>query len=96
MSNQKDNVSSKVQFNKNGYEIRTDVLEMAKQFTEFEFSNKWMGWEQTTKRNKETGQLEINVKMPDVPTTDQVLENAEKFYNFVNGNPKEETSNKKD
>lgn len=95
MTNSKDG-AFKAQFNKNGYEIRTDVLGMAKAFTEFEFSNKWMGWEQTTKRNKETGQLEINVKMPDVPTTDQVLENAEKFYNFVNGNPKEETSNKKD
>ena len=33
----------KVQFNKNGYEIRTQVLDMAKQFVEFEYSQKWMG-----------------------------------------------------
>ena len=34
----------KVQFNKNGYEIRTQVLDMAKQFTEYEYSSKWMVW----------------------------------------------------
>ena len=84
MTNPKD-VSSKIQFNKNGYEIRTDVLGMAKQFTEFEFSNKWMGWEQTAKRDKETGQVVMDVKMPDVPGTDEVLKNAEKFSEFVNG-----------
>ena len=90
MTNPKDNVSPKIQFNKNGYEIRTDVLGMAKQFTEFEFSNKWMGWEQTTKRDKETGQLIMDVKMPDVPGVDEVLKNAERFYDFVNGNPQED------
>ena len=90
MTNPKDNVSPKIQFNKNGYEIRTDVLEMAKQFTEFEFSNKWLGWEQTTKRDKETGQLIMDVKMPDVPGVDEVLKNAERFYDFVNGNPQED------
>ena len=82
----------KVQFNKNGYEIRTQVLDMAKQFTEFEFSSKWMGWEQTTKRDKETGQLILDVKMPTVPGIDEVLKNAERFYEFVNG--KSEQSNK--
>ena len=87
MTNPKDNVSPKIQFNKNGYEIRTDVLGMAKQFTEFEFSNKWLGWEQTTKRDKETGQLIMDVKMPDVPGVDEVLKNAERFYDFVNGTP---------
>ena len=90
MTNPKDNVSPKMQFNKNGYEIRTDVLGMAKQFTEFEFSNKWLGWEQTTKRDKETGQLIMDVKMPDVPGVDEVLKNAERFYDFVNGNPQED------
>jgi|TARA_A200000159_G_scaffold106012_1_gene98695 hypothetical protein len=90
MTNPKDNVSPKIQFNKNGYEIRTDVLGMAKQFTEFEFSNKWLGWEQTTKRDKETGQLIMDVKMPDVPGVDEVLKNAERFYDFVNGNPQED------
>ena len=53
----------------------------------FEFSNKWMGWEQTAKRDKETGQVVMDVKMPDVPGTDEVLKNAERFYDFVNGTP---------
>ena len=64
---------------------------LAKQFTEFEFSNKWMGWEQTTKRDKETGQLILDVKMPTVPRIDEVLKNAERFYEFVNGTSKQET-----
>ena len=58
---------------------------------EFEFSNKWMGWEQTTKRDKETGQLILDVKMPTVPGIDEVLKNAERFYEFVNGTSKQET-----
>jgi len=73
----------KVQFNKNGYEIRTQVLDMAKAFTEFNFSSKYMGWEHTVERDQE-GRVVNKVTMPDVPGVDQVLENAEKFYNFIN------------
>src|SRR5210317_1894029 len=76
----------KVSFNKNGYEIRTQVLDMAKQFTEFEHSQKWVGWEISAKRDKETGQVVTKVDMPEVPGVDQVLETAEKFYDFVNKN----------
>ena len=57
----------KVQFNKNGYEIRTEVLEMAKQFTEFEYSTAYNGWEITAQRDKETGQIINKVTMPDLP-----------------------------
>ena len=78
----------KVQFNKNGYEIRTSVLDMAKQFTEFEFHSKWMGYEQTTKRDQETGEIVTKVDMPSVPGVDQVLETAEKFYDFINNTKK--------
>jgi hypothetical protein len=74
----------KVQFNKNGYEIRTQVLDMAKSFTEFEFSQKWMGFETSTKRDPETGQIISKVDAPEIPGVDQVLETAEKFYNFIN------------
>jgi|SRR6056300_205254 len=73
----------KVQFNKNGYEIRTQVLDMAKAFTEFNFSSKYMGWEHTVERDQD-GRVVNKVTMPDVPGVDQVLENAEKFYNFIN------------
>ena len=73
-----------VKFNKNGYEIRAEVLDLAKQFTEYEFSCKWMGFENTVERDKETGQIINKVEMPEVPGVDKVLENAEKFYDFVN------------
>jgi len=73
-----------VKFNKNGYEIRTQVLDMAKQWTEFEFAQKYVGWDVSAKRDPETGQVVTKVDMPAIPGVDNVLENAEKFYNFVN------------
>jgi hypothetical protein len=74
----------KVTFNKNGYEIRTQVLDMAKAFTEFEYSQKWMGFEVSAKRDEKTGQIINKVDMPEIPGVDQVLANAEKFYDFIN------------
>ena len=74
----------KVTLSKNGYEIRTQVLDMAKAFTEFEYSNKWMGFEVSAKRDEKTGQIINKVDMPEIPGVDQVLETAEKFYNFIN------------
>jgi hypothetical protein len=75
-----------VKFNKNGYEIRTQVLDMAKQFTEFEFSSKYMGWENSVERDKESGQIVNTINMPQVPGVDKVLDNAQKFYDFINKN----------
>ena len=74
----------KVQFNKNGYEIRTQVLDMAKQWSEFEYSQKWLGFETSTKRDQNTGEFVTTVGMPEIPGVDQVLETAEKFYDFIN------------
>jgi len=74
----------KVQFNKNGYEIRTQVLDLAKQWSEFEYSQKWLGFETSTKRDPNSGEFVTTVDMPQVPGVDQVLETAEKFYNFIN------------
>ena len=65
-----------VKFNKNGYEIRTQVLDMAKAFTEFEHSMKFAGWEQTVKRDSETGEVVTSVAVPEVPGVDKVLEHA--------------------
>jgi len=74
----------KVQFNKNGYEIRTQVLDLAKQWNEFEYSQKFLGFETSTKRDPNSGEFVTTVGMPEVPGVDQVLETAEKFYNFIN------------
>ena len=77
----------KITTNKNGYEIRTKVLEMAQGNIWNDYHAKFAGWEQTVKRDQDTGEVTMNVQMPDVPGTDAVLEAAEKFYDFVNGKP---------
>ena len=73
-----------VKFSKNGYEIRTDILAMAKDLVNQEYSTKFAGWELTAKRDEKTGQLVNTVAMPEFPGLDKVLETAEKMYGFVN------------
>ena len=68
--------------NKNGYEIRTKVLEMAQNNVWQDYHAKWGAWETSVK--KEGDEVVTEVTMPDVPGADQVLEAAEKFYAFVN------------
>jgi hypothetical protein len=73
-----------VKFNKNGYEIRTDILAMAKDQVHSEYSYKFNGWEMTAQRDEKTGQIISKVEMPEFPGLDKVLETAEKMYAFVN------------
>ena len=73
-----------VKFNKNGYEIRTDILAMAKDLVAQEYSYKWQGWEMSSKRDEKTGNIVTTVGMPEYPGLEKVLEAAEKMYNFVN------------
>ena len=75
----------KVTTNKNGYEIRTKVLEMAQNNVWQDYHAKFAGWEQTVTRD-EDGTVVTTVTMPEVPGADAVMEAAEKFYSFVNGN----------
>ena len=77
-----------VKFNKNGYEIRTDILAMAKEQVENEFNVKFQGWSMTAARDEKTGQLVTTVGMPEFPGLDKVLETAEKMYAFVNSGVK--------
>jgi len=77
-----------VKANKNGYEIRTKVLEMAQGNVWNDYHAKFAGWEQTVKRDLETGEVVMNVSMPEVPGADAVLEAADKFYAFVSGTKK--------
>ena len=74
----------KVNQNKNGYEIRTDILKFAQDLVNQEFNYKWQGWELSAKRDEKTGQLVSTVGMPEFPGLDKVLETAEKMYGFVN------------
>ena len=77
-----------VKFNKNGYEIRTDILAMAKELTMNDFHMKFQGWEMTATRDEKTGQIVSKVDMPEFPGLDKVLETAEKMYAFVNSGVK--------
>jgi hypothetical protein len=77
-----------VKFNKNGYEIRTDILDMAKSMVSEEFHAKFQGWEMSTARDEKTGKLVTTVGMPEFPGLDKVLETAEKMYAFVNSGSK--------
>ena len=76
----------KVNFNKNGYEIRTQVLEMAQGNVWNDYHAKFAGWEQTIKRDQETGEVVNTVTLPEIPGADEVLETAQKFYDFINNN----------
>ena len=77
-----------VKFNKNGYEIRTDILAMAKDLVAQDFQVKFQGWEMTATRDEKTGQIVSTVSMPEFPGLDKVLETAEKMYAFVNSGVK--------
>ena len=77
-----------VKFNKNGYEIRTDILGMAKSLVQDDYQSKFAGWEMTATRDEKTGQIVSTVQMPEFPGLDKVLETAEKMYAFVNAGVK--------
>lgn len=72
----------KVTTNKNGYEIRTKVLEMAQNNVWQDYHAKLGAFE--TSVTKDGDEVVTKVQMPEVPGVDQVLEAANKFYDFVN------------
>ena len=74
----------KVNQSRNGYEIRSDVLGMAKSLLTEEYHSKFQGWEMSVAKDEKTGQLVTTVGMPAFPGLDKVLETAEKMYGFVN------------
>ena len=88
MSNFETPKLPEVKFNKNGYEIRTDILAMAKDLVAQDFAVKFQGWELTAQRDEKTGQIVSSVTMPQYPGLDKVLETAEKMYAFVNAGSK--------
>ena len=83
MSTQMSTQMPTIKPNKNGYEIRTKVLEMAQNQAWQDYHAKFAGYETTV--TKEGDNVVTKVVMPEVPGADAVLEAADKFYNFVNG-----------
>lgn len=72
-----------VNVNKNGYEIRTQVLEMAKDHVWTDYHSKF--GETVMKIEKQGNEVVTSIEYPTVPGTENILEAAEKFYAFVNG-----------
>ena len=73
-----------VKFNKNGYEIRADVLAMAKDIVMQDYNVKVAGWQLTAAKDEKTGQIVTSIAMPEFPGMEKILEAAEKMYGFVN------------
>ena len=73
-----------MKFSKNGYEIRSDVLAMAKDAVMEEYHAKFHGWEVSAKKDEKTGEIVSSISMPEFPGLDKILEAAEKMYGFVN------------
>lgn len=73
-----------VKFNKNGYEIRTDILAMAKDVVMQDYQVKFAGWQMSAAKDEKSGQIVTQVGMPEFPGMEKILEAAEKFYGFVN------------
>ena len=72
----------KVKFNKSGFEIRAEMLELASSQMWQDYHAKLGAYE--TSVSKEDGEVVTKVDFPAAPTTEAILEAAEKFYNFVN------------
>lgn len=73
-----------VKTNKNGYEIRTKVLEMAQNNVWQDYHAKLGAFQ--TSITKEGDEVVTKVEMPEVPGADTVIDAANKFYDFVSGN----------
>jgi hypothetical protein len=65
-------LNPEVKFNRNGYEIRTDILAMAKDLLSHDFQVKFNGWELTAERDSK-GQIVTKVDMPEFPGLDKIL-----------------------
>ena len=72
-----------VKFNKTGYEIRTEVLDMAKDIALTEYNAKFGDWQMSVKKD-DKGNIVHKVDMPNFPGLDIILANAERLYEFVN------------
>lgn len=66
---------------KTGYEIRTTVLDFAQTQAWQDYHARWGQYETVIK--KEGDQLITRLTMPEVPSVNDVLETANKFYEFV-------------
>tara|TARA_B100001094_G_C18191648_1_gene807714 strand:+ start:5405 stop:5665 length:261 start_codon:yes stop_codon:yes gene_type:complete len=83
MRNTQTHKEKKMVSNKNAYEIRTEILEMAKTFVMDKFANEKANWEQSADRHPESGIILSLKDAPVYPSSKDVLTEAEKLYSFV-------------
>ena len=69
--------------NKSGYEIRAQVLEMAKDFVENQFQSYWMNWSHKAPRDTNGNISASATGMPEPSELNEVLEIARRMYDFV-------------
>ena len=69
---------------KNGYEIRTDILAMAKDIVMEEYHMKFNGWQMSVAKDEKTGQVVTQIDMPEFPGMQHILNTAQQMYDFVN------------
>jgi hypothetical protein len=74
----------KINFNKNGYEIRAQMLEMAQGHVWQDYHSR-LGQYEISVTKSDKGEVVTKVELPKVPGADDVLSMATKFYDFVNG-----------
>lgn len=93
VTNQFEHMTPKVNFSKSGYEIRTQVLDIAHNHVWQDFNAKMTVFEASVVRDCHTGEIITCGTVPETPSTDQVLDTAQKFYEFVSGKKDKEKSN---
>ena len=77
-----DNLEGKSPFgNKNGFEIRADILKLAQDHLQTEFSYASSQYENSITSPE---WKDIKVQKPTYPSTQQVLKTAKEMYTFVN------------
>lgn len=72
-------MSSDIRSNKNGYEIRAEMLELAANILQFEYTAKQHVYLKDIESEPATTK-------PTPPTTNDVVAHAQKLYEFVNKN----------
>lgn len=74
----------KVNKSRSGYEIRTDILNLAKDIAMSEWKAKYAEWEFSIKKDEAAGKVITEINMPPFPGLDTILSTAERLYSFVN------------
>ena len=65
-----------IKFNKNGYEIRSDILGLANKLVIEEYKAKLLGWE-VSQTKDDDGKIVTKVSAPEFPGLEKVLEIAQ-------------------